>query len=218
MKLKLLALSTAILLSACSSTKVAEKDTVSSGPITAINAQKLNTSFKQKGIKLEWDCSWYEFKSTCEKGSIRAIEVSAYAPSFGNSEVNRDNAFMVAETKAKAKLRHFIHEDIHSSQVTNTLVKNVEKANDKIKSRISNTEEVSMSDTDASTDTNYAVRENTNEVVRTVTENITSQAGGILRGVYIADSRIVDRQTVEVTIRWDAGSDRASNILKKKFR
>ena len=119
---------------------------------------------------------------------------------------------------AKAKLRHFIHEDVYSTNTIKTLTKNVEKANDKIKQRISNTEEVSMSDDEANKDTNFAVRENTNDIVRGLTEEVRTHAEGILRGVHIMDEDIVDKQTVKVVIRWDKDSDRASNILNSKFR
>ena len=37
----------------------------------------------------------------CNKTDIKGIEVTAYAPSFGNSENNRETAFKVAEMKAK---------------------------------------------------------------------------------------------------------------------
>ena len=220
MKLKLSILALALTLGACSTTKHSGID---GGTITAINAQKLSTSFKRQGIKIEWDCSWGTgafglTDAMCVKGDIKAIEVTAYATSNGNSENNRENAFKVAEMKAKAKLRHFIHEDVYSSNVQNVMNKNVEKANDRIKTKISANEEVSMSDDEASKDTNYAIRENTNDTVRTVTESIRTQAQGILRGVAIKDESIVDRQTVATTIRWDKDSDRASTSLNKIFR
>jgi hypothetical protein len=154
----------------------------------------------------------------CVKGDFKAIEVTAYATSNGNSENNRETAFNVAEMKAKAKLRHFIYEDVQSTSVTNTFSKNIEKANDRIKSKINAGEEVSMSDDEASKDTNFAIRENTNDIVRTVTENVRVSASGILKGVYIKDEKIVDRQTVGVTIRWDKDSDKSSGQLQKIFR
>lgn len=221
MKLKLSILALALTLGACSTTK--QSAGIDGGTITAINAQKLSTSFKRQGIKIEWDCSWGTgafglTDAMCVKGDIKAIEVTAYATSNGNSENMRENAFKVAEMKAKAKLRHFIHEDVYSSNVQNAMNKNVEKANDRIKTKISANEEVSMSDDEASKDTNYAIRENTNDTVRTVTESIRTQAQGILRGVAIKDESIVDRQTVATTIRWDKDSDRASTSLNKIFR
>jgi hypothetical protein len=220
-KTKLTALVLALALVGCSSTKQAAS--IEGGQITAINAQKLTTNFKRKGVKLEWECAWGTgafglTNAMCSKGDIKAIEVTAYATSNGNSENNRETAFKVAEMKAKAKLRHFIHEDVYSSSVVNVMAKNVEKANDRIKNRIKSDEDVAMSDEDASKDTNFAIRENSNDTVRTVTESIRTQAQGILKGIQVADESIVDRQTVAVTIRWDKDSEKSANYFSKKFR
>jgi hypothetical protein len=217
MKKTITVLVAALLLTACGSTKKA--NVVDAEPITSINSQKLETTFKRQGVKLEWTCAWGTglFDATCVKGEVKAIEVTGYAPAFGNSEALKENAFIAAEMTAKEKLVRFIKTDITSSRVSSTLAKNVELANDRIKHRI-NGEEVAMSDTDAEKDTNFAVRTNTNEVVRNVTTTIQSQASGILRGVRIVDEKIVDRQTVSVTIRWDKDSEKATEYLKKKFR
>jgi hypothetical protein len=220
-KTKLTALVLALALVGCSSTKQAAS--IEGGQITAINAQKLTTNFKRKGVKLEWECAWGTgafglTNSMCVKGDIKAIEVTSYATSNGNSENNRETAFKVAEMKAKAKLRHFIHEDVYSSTVQNTMAKNVEKANDRIKNRIKSDEDVAMSDEDSSKDTNFAIRENSNDTVRTVTESIRTQAQGILKGIQVADESIVDRQTVAVTIRWDKDSEASAKYFSKKFR
>lgn len=205
----------AVLLSivGCSSTPM---KTSSAPQITPVQSQKLTSSFVRKGIKIELDCKWYSV--SCDKAEPTAIEVTATAPSYGNSESNRETAFHVAEMNAKAKLRRFIQEDISSHSVTNTISKNIEKANDRIKQRIANGEEVAMSDDEASKDTNWAIRENTNNVTRTVTETVRVSASGILRGVKTIDEKIVDRQTVQVTIRWDKDSDRASQFFGKKFQ
>lgn len=184
--------------------------------ITPVQSQKLSSNFARKGIKLEFECKWYSV-ANCDKAEPTAIEVTATAVSFGNSESNRETAFHVAEMNAKAKLRRFIQEDISTSSVTNTISKNIEKANDRIKQRINNGEEVTMSDTEAAQDTNWAIRTNTNDVTRTVTETVRVSAVGILRGIKTVDEQIVDRQTVQVTIRWDRGSDQASQFFNKKF-
>lgn len=183
--------------------------------ITPIQSQKLTSNFVRKGIKLEFDCKWYS--TSCDQVEPTAIEVTAVAVSYGNSESNRETAFLVAEMNAKAKLRRFIHEDISTSSVTNTISKNVEKANDRIKQRITNGEEVTMSDDEASKDTNWSIRTNTNDVTRTVTETVRMNAAGILRGIKTVDERVVDRQTVQVTIRWDKNSDNAAQFFNKRF-
>lgn len=212
-------------LAACS-TGPKRSDGGPSGDITPVNAQKLSTSFKRKGIKLEWECAWGTggfgvTDSMCVKGEIKAIEVSAYAPSYGNSEVNRENAFRVAELNANRKLIEFLQKDVSSSTVVNTLTKNVEKANDNIRSKI-NQNEISVSDADtdktASPDTNVTTRININETVRTVSESITTNSQRILRGVQVIDETIVDRQTVQVTIRWDKDSRKAVEDLNRFMR
>lgn len=212
----------ALVLSACSSTKPTTR-TTDPGSVTPISAQKLSTSFARRGIKMEWECAFGTgmfgmTDAVCSKGDIRAIEVTDYAASYGNSEVLREQAFRVAEMKAKARLRHFIDEDVNSSQVKTTLGRNVEKANDRIKQRISTSEEVAMSDTEADKETNWAVRENTSNTVQTMTETVRVNAAGILRGLYIKEANIVDRQTVQVTLRWDKDSERASDYFRNRFR
>lgn len=220
MKHTLVTVALVSLLAACSSTKTAGP--VEAGSVTAINAQKLETTFKRRGIKLEWDCAWGTgafglTDAMCVKGDIKAVEVTGLAPSYGNSEVMREQAFAVAEMQAKAKLRRFIQEDVYTSQVQNVLGKSVEKANDRIKSRIKTDDAVEMSEEDASKDTNFAVRENTNTTTRTFTETIRVNAQGILKGVRVIDEKIVDRQTVQVTIRWDKENEQGVKSLRKAF-
>lgn len=205
----------AALVTGCGTTKVA---TVEQPAVTAISSQSLTSTFKRQGIKMEWECAWGTGWSerTCVKGDIKSIEVTGYATSNGNSETTRELAFRIAEVSAKAKLRHFIQEDIYSSRVINTLSKNIEKANDRIKTKVDG-ETVSMSDDEAQKDTNWAVRENANNISRTVIETVRANAQGILTGVYVTDSKIVDKQTVAVTIRWDQASQGFSKSLRKQF-
>jgi hypothetical protein len=216
MNYKIFATALAVVLSGCSSVPTAG---IEAGPITAINAQKLSSSFKRQGIRLEWECKWGSgvFDATCIKGEATAIEVTGYAASGGNSEFMRENAFIVAQTVAMDKLARFIKQDINSTRVINTLTKNIEKAQDRTKSKINNNDTVEMADDDKSKDTNNAVRENTNETVRTVTDNIRTSAQAILRGVKTIDEAIVDRQTVSVTIRWDKNSAAMAEYLGKRI-
>jgi hypothetical protein len=221
MKRVLLVTAIALTLSACSSVSLNKAD--NPGSMTPIHSQKLSSNFTRKGIKLEYDCAFGTgaFGMTdamCNKTDIKAIEVTAYAPSYGNSENNRENAFRVAEMRAKAKLRHFIQEDVSSSQVKTVIAKNIEKANDRIKQRINANEEVNMTDDEATKETNWAIRENTNDTVQTLTETVRVNAAGIMRGVRSIDEKIVDRQTVQVTIRWDKDSERASEFFRNKWR
>ena len=185
-----------------------------------IGRQRLSTNFKRQGISLEWECSWGTGFSaaTCNKGEIKAIEVTAYAPSFGNTDSNRETAFDVAYDMALVKLNRFISDEISTSRVTTTLTKNVEKANDRLKSKIGSQEIVRTTDDDSTVESNVATRENANEVVRTVTESITSQSSGIVKGVRAVSEKVVDRQTVAVTVRWDKDSEQAVRELRKRLR
>ena len=206
-----------VALCACTSNR---KNTDRAPVVEPIGSQKLSTNFTRQGVKLEWDCSWGTGFSdaTCVRGDVKAIEVTAYAPSFGNSEANREAAFAVAHDVALVKLNRFIQDDISSTRVTTTLTKNVEKANDKLKSRIGDTQTVRLNDDDPYPDSNVANRDNVNEVIRTVTESIRTQSSGILKGVRSVDERIVDRQTVAVTVRWDKDSAQAVRELQKRLR
>ena len=209
MKFKTIALVTVLALAGCSTTKRGE------GEIESIRSQKLSTSFAREGIKIETDCSWYTInKSDCDIVSIEAVGT---AVSNGNTESNRRTALIRAGDRARASVRHFIQEDVSSSRVTNTIAKNVEAASDRVKSRTKIGEEVKMSDTDAEKDTNYSIRDNSNNTAYQLTESIRVNAQGILRGFRVVKEEVVGSQEVAVTIRWDKDSERTSKILQKKF-
>lgn len=218
MKVKYFVIAGMIALAGCSTTK--KPEVVEAPQVSAIGNQKLESSFKRRGIKIEYDCAWGTgmFGLTdrfCSRTELKSIEVTAYAPSFGNSEVLRENAFRVAEDQSKAKLVRFLREDITTNAVTKTISKNIEKANDRLKQQLSLSETVSMSEEDANKDTNYAIRENSNNTAREFIETVQTQAAGILRGVYIKDETIVDRQTVGVTIRWDRDSQNSARDIRR---
>jgi len=211
MKFKTIALVTVLALTGCSTTKSGE------GEIESIRSQKLSTSFAREGIKIETDCSWYTInKSECDVVSIEAVGT---AVANGNSESNRRTALIRAGDRARASVRHFIQEDVSSSRVTNTIAKNVEAASDRVKSRTNIGEEVKMSDTDAEKDTNFSIRDNSNNTAYQLTESIRVNAQGILRGFRVLPEKSgpTGNQEVAVTIRWDKDSERTSKILQKKF-
>ncbi len=213
MKRLILTLSVIAALAGCSSTPVAEQKEES------IQDQRLVSTFTRNSVKLEWDCKWFTgvTEKTCVKGNIIAIEATGYAPSYGNTEALRETAFSVAHDVALDKLVRFIKQDLTSSRVTNTLTKNVEKANDIIKSNSRSTAEASDNDNanEGSTDTN---RDNVNQTVRTVVENIRSQANGIVRGARVVDEQVVDKKTVSVTVRWSIQNADQSKSLNKYFK
>lgn len=215
-----------LLVVGCSSTKNADQPKVDPPRMVQSNSdqqflesianQRLSTTFKRQGIKFEWDCKFYQSQNSCQTGDIIAIEVTGYASANGNSENLRELAFRVAEVNAKAKLRHFIHEEIYSSRVINTMSKNIERANDRLKSKVDG-EQVSISDEEAQKDGGVNIRENSNNISRTVVEIVRANAAGILRGVYVKDEMIFDKQTVGVTIRWDRGANVLSKSLNNIF-
>lgn len=207
MKLALIALATVALVG-CSSNPL----TNSSEPI---RNQKLSTSFVAEGIKIETDCTWYTInKNECNIVSIESIGTAA---TNGNTESNRRTALIRAGDRARAQVRHFINEEVSSSRVTNTIAKNVERASDRLKSKTVEGEVVAMSDTDAEKDANHSVRENSNNTAYQLTETIRVNATGILRGFKTVKQEIVGPQEVAVTIRWDLGSDRQAENLRKRF-
>lgn len=208
MKLKLVAIGVMVALSGCSfNKKVAEPD--------LIRSQKLSTTFKQDSIKIETDCHWYTLdKSNC---NIIAIESTASASTNGNTESNRRTALIRADMAARANVRYFIQEEVNTSRFTTTVAKNIEKASDRLKTKINTGQDVSMSEEDAAKDTNYSIRENSNNTAYDLKETIKINAQGILRGFKTVKQEVVGPQEVSVTIRWDNESEKASNLLRKKF-
>ena len=208
MKYTLLALAITALVG-CSTTKRGE------GEFDQIRNQKLSTSFKQDTIRIETDCAWYTpFKSD---GEIVSIEAIGTAATNGNTESNRRTALIRAGDRARAQVAHFMKEEVTSSRVQNTLAKNVEKASDRMKSRTTTGEVVTMSDSDAEKDTNHSIRENSNDTAYQLSETIRVNADARLRGFKVIKQEVVGKQEVAVTIRWDKDSERTSNNLRKKF-
>ena len=207
MKLKLSVLALALSLGACSSMQNGN-GTNSNVPIAN---QKLSTSFVNEKIKIETKCSWFGLGSEC---NVVAIESIGTAPTFGNTVNNRKNALTVAEMKANANVSEFLAKEISTSRVANTLSKNIEKANDKVKSGNLDGNTVELSDQDART---MSLRENNNDTVVQLTETIRTNSSAILKGFVKIKEEVVGAQEVAVTIRWDLESEKASNALRQKF-
>jgi len=204
MKLKLAAIAIAIAVTGCASTK-----NEGEGPV---KTQKLATSFAGEKIKIETSCTWHLFrKNECE---VVAIESTATATSFGNTANNRKTALIVAEMRANANVSEFISKDISTTKVTSTLAKNLEKANDKVKSGNNDSGTVEMSDKEAAS---ISLRENNNETVHNLTETIRTNSRAILKGFMKIKEEVVGNQEVLVTIRWDKDSESAAETLRKKF-
>lgn len=179
-----------------------------------ISEQKLLSNFRKEGISFEWTI----------RGELKSLEVSGYAAAMGSSEMQQETAFEIAELDAKAKLQRFLSQEIKTSRVTNTFSKNIEKANDRIKSNTNSINEpIALSDSEINNsspkNSSSSDRENTNEVTRTLVRKISEEASGILNGVFIKNTEIMgDGKTVKVVIRWDPESQRASEELRRRFK
>lgn len=184
----------------------------------ALSSQTLNTSFVGEGIKIEWECMFPTgmMERTCIRTNVKSIEATGYAPSFGNSDAARNKAIKVAEQEAFVRLRSFVTKSVNSSVVTNTMAKNLEVAKDRYKQRIEG-ESVAMTDKEAEKDTNFAVRENSNDIARTVQSSITTRADGIVKGAYPISARAVSSQTIGVTIRWSPEANDVADMLAKRW-
>ena len=187
----------------------------SSPPIEPLRHQKLSSTFDGETVKIETDCVW--ITPNDKQCQIVAIEAIGIAVTNGNSDMNKRTAFIRASDKARANVRHFIQEDVSSTRVQNTFAKNVEKASDKLKSKPSNGEIVSMSDEEAEKDSNVTLRGNSNDTAHSLTETIRVNAQGILRGFRVVKQEIIGSQEVATIIRWDRDSEIASEMLRKKF-
>jgi hypothetical protein len=133
---------------------------------------------------------------------------------------------------ARAKLQQFLNETVTSTRVTNILVKNIEKAYDRTKQKIKGTEGEAITMNDAEADqmarkpleqddgeTNYAIRNNANTTVRTLTTRITGEAKGIQRGVALESCEATnDGRHVRAVIRWDGKNASAADQLRKAFK
>lgn len=179
-----------------------------------ITEQKLQSNFRKEGITFEWTI----------RGELKSLEVAGYAAAMGNSEMQQETAFEIAELDAKAKLQRFLSQEIKTSRVTSTFSKNIEKANDKIKSSTNSTNEtIAISDIESNNssprNSSSSERENANDVTRSLVRKISEEAAGILNGVFIKNTEIMgDGKTVKVVIRWDPESQRVSEELRRRFK
>ena len=213
MKYLITSVLSAITLIGCSSTP--QQPAAPAPTVSTVSEQRLVSNFTRNNVKVEWSCKWFTgiTETTCVQGNIVSIEATGYAPSYGNSEALRETAFTVAHDVALDKLVRFIKQDLTSSRVTNTLAKNVEKAEDNL---LSTGKQQSVSEDDTSLGVKSS-RVNSNETARTVIESIRSQSSGIVRGARVIDEKVVDKQTVSVTVAWTVKYADESKSLSTYF-
>jgi len=145
-----------------------------------------------------------------DEGEWLLIKTSGTAPINFNHAQGREDAFILATMRAKRNLIEFLQNDVKSGKVTEIITKSVLK--DIISSK-TNEERKKNKDTksddllggDSEIDQNqYSQEDRTraNRLSQLVTETITDNANGILRGAFIS-KREVDRDSnmVSVTIQ-----------------
>ena len=220
MNKKYLCLMLLTFLGACSSTSnQGDKNTASliepgTNAMTPISEQRLAASeFKKDGIKVYYTLF----------GNIDAIEVTGYAAVWGNSMNAARESYRVAELEAKKSLNDFINkETISSSTSVKMISENLEHAQDQNTNKFSSNK---TGDTLLATDTdlvtkggqeNMAIRNNALKIASTLQTTITAQNKGILGGLYLKESAVVDDgKAVRVVMRWDKKNNAARPEIRK---
>jgi len=208
-------------LAACSSAPT----TVSSGAgiepgssaTTAIADQRLAASeFKNQGVRVIYSLT----------GTVEAIEVSGYSPTWGGSQNAEREAYRMAELEAKKSLIDFIYKETITSTVSVVMIsENLEHAKDYNVNKFATNRpgaasdnsgtaedlvavdvEVSQKMAAGATDSkeNTAERNNALKIASKLRTTITSNNRGILSGLYVKEGRIInDGRAVMVVMRWD---------------
>ena len=223
MKLTQIAIVVSVFLAGCSTFSSKEEiQKVEVAPVQALADQRLSTTFRKDGVKLGWSM----------KGELKSIEVTGFAAAAGNSQLQEDAACNLAEMDARSKLQQFLNETVTTTRVANVMVKNIEKAFDRTKQKIKGMEEEAITMNDAEADqaakkssdpddgqTNFAIRNNANTTVRTLTTKITGEAKGIQRGVAVESCEATnDGRHLKAIIRWDERTASAASQLRKAFK
>ena len=216
------AVASMIMLSACSSTKIADVGTgsaVPAGTQQAISEQRVVSDFKRQGVRVIFSTF----------GSFEGVEATGYAPVWGNSQNAAREAFRVAELEAKKSLNDFINkESIKSTTSVRTISQNLERAQDnKTNNFASNRsgdadrlvaldEEVDKSsNTETTREENTDTRKDALNIASRLDTTIVTQNRGILGGLYLVEGAVInDGKTVKAVYRWD----RKSNATRLQLR
>lgn len=215
MNFKLITLVGALVLAGCSSPNYQSQSNpggqVNPGQQTSISEQRATEDFKRDGIKIVYGMF---------SGSIEAIEVTGYAPVWGNSASAVESSYKVAELDAKRKLNDFINkENVTSSTSVEIISKNLEKASDNKTNNIgNNTGGVSTSDTETSGSVNQAVRQDALIISSRLQQNIRTSSRGILGGLRMIDNEVVGGgRNVKVVFRWDKKNEKGIIDVRKSM-
>ena len=185
----------------------------SQGAITPIAEQRLAVSeFKSQGVRIYYSLF----------GDVEAIEATGYASVWGNSPNAARESYRVAELEAKKSLSDFINkETITSTTSVRMIGQNLEQAQDKTSNKFANNQssnELIAVDTDLpakGSQENMAIRNNALKIASTLQTTITTQNRGILGGLYLKESAVIDGgRSVKVVMRWD----KKHNDSRKQIR
>jgi hypothetical protein len=222
MKYKLLAVTAAVLaITGCSSPKYQSNSNpggqVAPGNQTAISEQRGTEDFKREGIKIEY--SWGGMGS-----KITALEVTGYAPVWGNSANAMESSYKVAELDAKRKLNDFINrESITSSTSVTIISRNLEKAQDNKRNTIASNVTTSDAEVESAGDrgnSNTAVRQDALNIASTLQQNIRTSSRGILGALRMVDNGVMPGgRQVRVVFRWEESiNNRVIDVRKVMAR
>jgi len=174
---------------------------------TAIADQRLAVSdFKKQGVKVIYNL-W---------GDVEAIEVHGYAAVWGNSMNAARESYRIAELEAKKSLNDFINkETIASTTSVRMISENLEHAQDQNTNKfatnksgsdelITTDEEVTAGSGNTASKENQAIRNNALKIASKLSTTITNTNRGILGGLYLKESKVIDDgRAVQVIMRWD---------------
>jgi hypothetical protein len=181
---------------------------------TAIADQRLATSeFKKQGVKVIYNLF----------GNVEAIEVTGYAPVWGNSMNAARESYRVAELEAKKSLSDFINKETISSTTSVKMISNnLEHARDQNTNKFASNKGPELLATDEqvvagnnATQENTAVRNNALRIASQLNTTITTQNRGIIGGLYLKEGTVIDGgRSVKVVMRWD----KKHNDARKQIR
>jgi hypothetical protein len=187
-----------LVMSGCSST--GSKNTVDrpNGPDTEpYVVQELTTRFDNDGLVVKSECLKRGITLGCKELSIKSIEATVTVNSNGGTNALAVNAITVGKEQAKDEIVRFFGEEITSDRVVQTIMKNIEKGNDRVGNVIEGS--VEITDVEALGDT--SVRENSNDYERIVTTSVRSVAKRKIAGLGY-NVKTVDDQLMRVTAIW----------------
>jgi hypothetical protein len=173
---KLIIACSVLVLSACSSTKLATSDPHSSEAVKFTqDFGKVEVTFNDKG-------EWESLKSS----ATSAVPISV--------DAGLEQGMNVALMRAKRNIVEFINQDLKSKTTTDTITKSLAK---------------NISEEDLSS------RKRAADIASEITESISVDSNGILKGVYVLERKISsDSKYVVVTIQVDKRSMRAAQQIR----